>query len=279
MSNYLPKITIVTPVYNSVDFIESAITSVLNQNYENIEYIIVDGGSTDGTVQIIEKYASKLAYCVSEKDDGQSQALNKGFAKATGDIYGWLNADEEYLPGTLEKVANCFKQDKDLDLVFGYRIHCDKNGIQQYVRRYPSIHPLNYMLYAARVLPSDATFWTSRIHTITGTLDENNYAQLAMDTDWFLRMSKNVTKWKKLPFALSKFKEHLYRKTTQNIHTAKKLGVDLSREFLRKHKMSLLRLFVGWLVWGAISRLYEPQWYKFPRPDVVIRRMLNITKP
>ena len=122
-----PKITIVTPVYNNAKFIESCIGSVLNQKYPNLEYIIIDGGSTDGTAEVIEKYKDKLAYYVSEKDRGQTHALNKGFAKASGDVLAWLNADEEYLPGTLKKVGNAFLSNLKLDLLFGQRIVVDVN--------------------------------------------------------------------------------------------------------------------------------------------------------
>ena len=96
MGENFPRITIITPVFNNVHFIESCILSILNQNYPNLEYIVIDGGSNDGTLEIIENYAEKLTYFISEKDRGQTHALNKGFAKATGQILAWLNADEEY---------------------------------------------------------------------------------------------------------------------------------------------------------------------------------------
>jgi len=105
-----PKITIVTPSFNQGNFIDENIQSVLTQNYPNFEHIIIDGGSIDGTVDILKKY-SHLKW-VSEPDRGQASALNKGFRMATGDVIGWLNSDDSYLPGTFEVVARAF--DKSL---------------------------------------------------------------------------------------------------------------------------------------------------------------------
>ncbi len=110
MEQSYPKISIVTPSYNSAEFIEDCIQSVLKQNYPNFEHIIIDGGSTDGTVEILKKYPH-LKW-ISEPDEGQSDALNKGFKKAEGDIIGWLNSDDVYLPGTFNKVADILSNDK-----------------------------------------------------------------------------------------------------------------------------------------------------------------------
>lgn len=103
-----PKISIVTPSYNQGEFIEETIRSVLLQNYPNLEYLVIDGGSTDKTLDILKKYAPWLYYWVSEKDQGQADAINKGFDKASGQILAYLNSDDLYLPGTLHTVATHF---------------------------------------------------------------------------------------------------------------------------------------------------------------------------
>jgi glycosyltransferase involved in cell wall biosynthesis len=104
----LPKISIITPSYNQGHFIEETITSVLDQGYPNLEYIIMDGGSKDNTVEVIKKYEKHITYWVSERDKGQSDAINKGFARATGDVINWLNSDDYYAKGTLQKVGEVF---------------------------------------------------------------------------------------------------------------------------------------------------------------------------
>jgi glycosyltransferase involved in cell wall biosynthesis len=113
-----PKISIVTPSYNQGQYIEQTITSILNQDYPNLEYIIIDGGSTDNTVEIIKKYESKLAYWISEPDKGQSDALNKGLAKCTGDIFNWINSDDYLEVGSLWAIGEAFRQDNP-DMVIG----------------------------------------------------------------------------------------------------------------------------------------------------------------
>ena len=105
--NALPKISTVTPSFNQGKFLEKTILSVLEQGYPNLEYIIIDGGSSDESVDIIKKYADRLNYWVSEADRGQSHAINKGFERATGEIFGWLNSDDWYHPGALQAVDDC----------------------------------------------------------------------------------------------------------------------------------------------------------------------------
>ncbi len=122
------KISIVTVCYNMAQYIETTIKSVLSQNYPNLEYIIIDGGSTDGTQQIIEKYKDKLAYYVSEPDNGMYDAINKGFSKATGDVYAWINADDIYMPWTLETVNHVFSKYPETDWLGGKYAFLNEDG-------------------------------------------------------------------------------------------------------------------------------------------------------
>lgn len=118
-----PKISIVTPSYNQGHYIEQTILSIINQGYPNYELIIIDGGSTDNTVEILNKYDSKITYWISEKDNGQADALNKGIAKATGDIFNWINSDDYLEPGALEVVGQYFKENPNKNVLCGFT-HC-----------------------------------------------------------------------------------------------------------------------------------------------------------
>ncbi len=114
-----PKISIVTPSFNQGKYIEQTILSVLDQHYPNFEYIIVDGGSTDETVEIIKRYEQRLTWWVSKPDAGQTDAINKGFAKCTGDIFNWINSDDYYEPGTFHKLAALFTNNPSVNVVCG----------------------------------------------------------------------------------------------------------------------------------------------------------------
>lgn len=124
----LPLVTIVTPSYNQARFLEATLRSVLEQDYPNIEYLVVDGISTDGSVDIIRHFANRLAWWVSEKDSGQSEAINKGLRRAKGEIIGWLNSDDVYLPGAVSSAVAVFQSHPDAGLVYGDALAIDADS-------------------------------------------------------------------------------------------------------------------------------------------------------
>ncbi len=265
MTKELPKISIITPVFNNVKYIENCIISVLSQNYMNLQYIIIDGGSTDGTVEIIEKYANKLSFYISEKDRGQTHALNKGFSKSTGKVLAWLNADEEYLPGTLLEVGRSFRENTSLDLYYGQRIiiNDDKKEIGRKI--FPKMNPKNYMLYGMSVLPTDATFWSQEVHNATGKLDEKNFPRLSMDYDWLLRISFNIRDWKISKIFFSKFTERTDRATRSvNLSIIEENGILSRNMIINKYGISKLKLALGWFLIHIRIRIHEGRLFKFP---------------
>jgi glycosyltransferase involved in cell wall biosynthesis len=181
-----PKVSIVTPSYNQGEFIEETIRSVLLQGYTNLEYIIIDGGSTDNSVEIIKKYQKWLAYWVSEPDRGQSHAINKGFEKATGEIYAWLNSDDTYMPSAGETAVKYLTEHSDVDMIYGecnfINEHSHKTG--QYP---PAEFNLVDLVCGRNMVPQQAVFFRKQILDNVGYLDTN--LQLAMDYDFWLRVA------------------------------------------------------------------------------------------
>lgn len=155
-----PKITIVTPSYNQGKFIEQTIRSVLLQNYPNLEYIIIDGGSSDDTVKIIKKYTPWISFWQSERDKGQGHAINLGFSIGSGDIHAWINSDDYYLPEAFFQVINTFTRTK-ADFIYGYGLnyHPDRNFFEL-IKTMP--HTDYFLKIPTLIQPS--TFWKAAIH-------------------------------------------------------------------------------------------------------------------
>lgn len=197
----LPKITVVTPSYNQGAFLEQTILSVLGQLYDNLEYIVIDGGSTDDSAAVIQRYESSLAYWVSEKDRGQSEALNKGFSRATGDILCWLNSDDFLLPGALHEVARQFRE--PVDLIYGNCLSFSDKGTRSIVNRPPQ-HDRD-LLALVDYIVQPSTFWRRSLWEKTGPLNEAIH--YAFDWEWFLRADR-IGVLRKADFIFSAYRFH-----------------------------------------------------------------------
>jgi glycosyltransferase involved in cell wall biosynthesis len=177
-----PRLSIVTPSYNQGQFLEMTIRSVLLQGYPNLEYIIIDGGSDDGSIEILRKYEKFLSYWVSEKDSGQTDAINKGLRKTTGKYLGWLNSDDLYTKGSFEKAINTFLSNPKSVLVHSNRILLDGNDRVFGCSPVPAFNPPHFHC----VVCSETAFWTRAAMDKCGLLDTSYH--FAMDLEFFSRL-------------------------------------------------------------------------------------------
>ncbi len=225
--SFWPKISIVTPSYNQGQYIEETILSVLNQNYPNIEYIIIDGGSTDNTLAVIKKYESSISFWISEKDKGQTAAINKGLVKTTGDIINWINSDDIFLPKAFYTIATFFMDNKKIDYCYGNRILIDAFGNVTDYHFLPEYRITN----SGYTVAQETMFWRRRLMNNIGLLDET--LKFAMDFEYFLRFFKNG-KGKKLPNFLGGFRIHDEHKSNNIMHIGYEEAYEIWNRFFPK---------------------------------------------
>lgn len=183
-----PLVTIVTPSYQQADYLEATLQSVLTQDYPNIEYIVIDGGSTDGSIEIIERYADQLTYWVSEPDEGQSSAINKGLMRAKGEIVAWLNSDDIYLPGAIARAVEALHAHPDTGMVYGNLQSVDAAG-----RVFNTITYKQYNLadlLALRIIGQPTVFMRRSVLEQAGPL--NISYQYLMDHNLWVRMAMHA---------------------------------------------------------------------------------------
>jgi glycosyltransferase involved in cell wall biosynthesis len=199
----LPSLSVITPAYNGADFVEDAILSVSRQEGVPVEHIVIDGASTDNTFDIVQRHGE--VQCISEPDRGQSDAINKGFLRATGDLVGWLNADDYYLPGGLEAIARAAQQHPEADVIYGDCVFVDSGGK---IVRSKVEHDFDraILMYFGCYIPSTSTFFRRRIID-SGLLLDCDY-RVCMDFEYFARFAHAGFTFHYVPRFIAAFRWH-----------------------------------------------------------------------
>lgn len=203
-----PRIAMVTPSYNHAQYLGATIESIVSQNYPNLTYHVQDGGSIDGTLDLLKSLGERISW-TSAPDRGQSNAINLGFAGADCEIMAYLNSDDMLLPGTLAYVANYFTSHPDVDVVYGHRIFIDREGLEVGRAVLPS-HDGKALQYADYI-PQETMFWRKRVWDRIGPIDESFH--YAMDWDFIMRAQEAGFKFVRLPRFLACFRIHDAQKT------------------------------------------------------------------
>jgi len=245
----MPRITIIMPSLNQARYLEEAIRSILDQNYPGLEFMILDGGSTDGSREIIEKYAASLTYWQSQPDGGQSDAIIQGFCRASGDLWGWVNSDDVLLPGALGAIARAFWERPRGGLFGGNYLLMDKNGRIIRARR----HPANAGWFARHGLflfnPPGSFYRPADYRAVGGLRVDLHYA---MDTDLYIRMAAAGTQYVHVDRYLSAFRHHETQKTSKYLNDTMSETVQIHGEW-----PSPLRHFARQRRWYYLYRLWQ----------------------
>jgi len=256
-----PRITVVTPSFNQAAYIEATILSVLGQRYPNLEYFVYDGGSTDGSVEIIKRYAPELAGWVSQKDEGQSDAINRAFERSTGDILCWLNSDDLHWPHTLREVARSLAGRIDQPIVISggciiFHENENRGGILA-----PAPHDPERLKRCDYVV-QPSTFWTRAAWNQVGKLDQSQH--YAFDWDWFLR-AVPICRFETVPAILSSYRIHSQHKSSGGEN---KRRLEIEGVLGRMGQVEHLALY-RWLarredLWPSLSRFGHLRRSGFP---------------
>ncbi len=228
----LPKISIIIPSFNQAEYLERTILSILNQNYPNVELIVIDGGSRDGSIDIIKKYETYISHWESGKDDGQAAAINKGFRMATGEVVAWQNSDDVYLPGVFNRITSEFQADEGQDVVYGnvYLIDTEDNIIKE-MRFMP--FSISYLIYYGWNLSSQAVFLKRELFEKIGYLDES--LEIAFDWDWFIRLGLSGARMKFIHEFFGAYRIHVSSKFSK-IPPSQRVSIEHS--ILVKNRVS-----------------------------------------
>lgn len=233
-----PRFTIVTPSFNQRPFLERTITSVLDQSFTDFEYFVFDGGSTDGSRDVLEHYGDRLDYWVSQKDGGQAAAINSGWRRGRGHIVAWINSDDFLLPGALRLVSDFFVEHPDVDMLYGKCVVVDPEGAV--LGTLGERFRLRRMLYGRQPMPQPSTFLRRRLVETTGYLDETLH--LSMDYDLFLRCALRTDPYF-VDHELSAFRVHDDAKTTRARARSRAETFDVALRYAKGVDRLAVRLF------------------------------------
>jgi glycosyltransferase involved in cell wall biosynthesis len=258
-----PLVSIITPTLNQGRFIEETIRSVLEQDYPEIEYIVVDGGSSDGTLGILHKYSSKLRW-ISEPDRGQSDAINKGWNLASGEVLSWLNSDDLLNPGTVRSIVEIFEQDENVGMVYGDAEKIDRFGKILEIHRAGDNKPFMWSWLGVSIpfnIPQPSAFIKAKLLKEVGCLDINLH--YAMDYDLFLRIA-SVAQIAYLPRPLAKMRIYFGTKSSRNTdqNWREKISV-LKRHQKLWFTSQLWRRYLRYRLWSFVPEKYQRKFRSF----------------
>lgn len=247
------RISIVTPSFNQARFVEETLQSVLTQNYPNLEYIVVDGASTDGSPAIIERHRQNLAYYVSEPDSGHGEALNKGFARSTGEIMGWLNSDDLYCPWTLRTVAEIFDANPDIEWLCALQGFWNDRGVLTRVTP-QSKNVLDYLDGDYRWIQQETVFWRRSLWERAGGRINEDY-RLMVDGELWTRFFGEAELWH-AQCVLGGYRQHNANRATvlnTSVHSEMKQAIEAMRARLTPERLASLPTNYPWLTYNAAT--------------------------
>lgn len=268
-----PKISIVTVNFNKAKYLERTILSILNQNYPNLEYVIIDGGSTDGSIDIIRKYSDRLAYWISEPDNGMYDALKKGFAHTSGDIMAWINSDDMYHKNSFFTISDIFSNMKHVNWIVGALTHWDDNDRCVHIEQSRYFNRAKFLMGDIKYIQQESTFWRRSLYDSVGGID--TIYKLAGDFSLWMKFSRSselfVLNALVGGFRISQDEQlsdnfDAYMKEVDTIikneevddRTAKYISTYKKKEKLFK---MLRKISLGWLNTERLQRYLFRDWY------------------
>jgi len=276
----LPTISVITPSYNQAEFLEETILSVLGQRYPALQYIIIDGGSADNSLEIIKKYEKELYYWESTKDKGQSHAINKGFKHSTGDILMWLNSDDMLMPNALYYIADLVLENKE-DFYFGNCIRYNENSIgMESFKSDVLTASHSFLLEQSDYIIQSSSFWKRKVWEEVGELNENLH--YGLDWEWFLRVKMKGISMRPFNKCISLYRVHDRHKTGNGGRARQEELLSIYNIYnpngarIYQHLMEQDK---DWSIKDIYKTIVLKKYYYFRKKPLSEARILQLIKP